>query len=103
MNRKIEHCCAEMNTNLKNDHLPLMYSSVFRDYGILVLTNNDKTTVQAINYCPWCQKALPKSCFSLWFQTLKTEYGLDDPRSENQRCFIPNEFKTNEWWKKRGL
>jgi hypothetical protein len=99
---KQNHCCKEMNTTLNNNYTSLAYSSVFRDYGLLV-SYTDKKTVQAIHYCPWCQTQLPKSCFNLWFEILKQEYKLDNPRSEEQRSFIPNEFKTNEWWIKRKL
>jgi hypothetical protein len=100
---KQKHCCKEMNTTLNDENTSLVYSSVFRDYGLLVVTDNDRTTVQGIYYCPWCQTQLPKNCFNLWFQVLKQEYNLDNPRSEEQRNFIPNEFKTDEWWIKRKL
>jgi hypothetical protein len=38
-----------------------------------------------------------------WFDILEKEYELDNPAWDlEQKEKIPAEFKTDEWWKKRG-
>lgn len=59
--------------------------------------------VQRIDCCPWCSKKLPESLRDKWFEFLEKEYSLDDPHREEQEKLIPEEFKTDEWWKERGL
>ncbi|HSC25213.1 MAG TPA: hypothetical protein VLB80_03300 [Candidatus Babeliales bacterium] len=59
--------------------------------------------IYEINYCPWCAKPLPKDLRDEWLEVLKEEYDLDDPDSKEQKKLVPEEFKTDEWWKKRGL
>jgi hypothetical protein len=56
-----------------------------------------------IPYCPLCGKQFPKELVDEWYETLKREYGLDDPNGDSQSKLVPEEFKTDEWWKKRGL
>lgn len=56
-----------------------------------------------LHYCTHCGKKLPSELTQSRQQVLKSEYGIDikyDPASE---ATIPKEFKTDEWWKKRGL
>jgi hypothetical protein len=70
---------------------------VFVDFG------KSKSILQGIMYCPWCSKKLPERLRDKWFETLEKEYNLDDPCREEQEKWIPKEFETDEWWKKRGL
>jgi hypothetical protein len=61
------------------------------------------TAIQVLDYCPWCGNKLPGYLRNEWFETLAKEYNLDDPDSKEQAKLIPEEFHTDEWWKKRGL
>ncbi|SDE07936.1 DUF6980 family protein [Kordiimonas lacus] len=47
--------------------------------------------------CPWSGKAFPSSLRDKWFELLE-EMNLEAGEDE-----IPEEFLTDEWWKKRGL
>jgi len=52
-------------------------------------------------FCPWCGSQLPEGLGDEWAKILKEEYKLDNPFKEWDR--VPPEFKTDEWWKRRGL
>ena len=56
-----------------------------------------------IYYCPWCGKKLPINLSDKWFEILKKEHGIDYPFDDPDRKNIPEEFKSDEWWKKRNL
>jgi len=107
MNKKTIHCCDLMDLLLKDIRVPIIYEPAWREYSICMLEDGKKigrmVAVQGIEHCPWCGRKLPKDLRDEWFEMLKKEYNLDDPRSKGQEPLIPEEFKTDEWWKKRGL
>ena len=79
-----------------NIGIGIVYLKKFREYGIRIL--NGGSSIKTIQYCPWSGKLLPKSLRDEWFDTLE-ELGFDDPRDQE----IPEEFKTDKWWKDRKL
>ena len=79
------------------------YYPIFREYFI-DYKEKYGGGIQLINYCPWCGNALPKSLRKKWFDILKRENNIETDIGEwRKRKDIPGEFKTDEWWKKRGL
>lgn len=56
-----------------------------------------------VSYCPRCAKKLPKSLASVWSELIEKTYGITDECDNKQLKSLPQEFKTDEWWKKRGL
>src|SRR4030095_4774843 len=107
MNKKIIHCCDLMDLFLNDIRVPILYLPVSREYSLLMLEDGKKrgrmNAVPRIDHCPWCSKNLPESLRDKWFEVLEREYNLDDPHRKEQEKLIPEEFKTDEWWKKRGL
>ena len=95
------HCCSKMDYAVQDERIPIKYSPIFRSYFLPFTTM--KGVVHPITHCPWCGKELPKELYEEHFDTLKKEYniepGLDIVHDPN----IPEEFKSDEWWKKRGL
>ncbi len=95
----MKHCCDEMRFHLKEGKLHFGYNPVYRDYFICHLKNTGADR-QLIWNCPWCGVKLPKSLGEAHFDILCEMFedydGNKDPRT-------PEEFKTDEWWKKRGL
>lgn len=56
------------------------------------------------SYCPCCGEALPQSLRKEFFETLENEFSVvTDIGEYKKEKIIPPEFKTDEWWKKRGL
>ena len=96
-----------MDLFLNDIRVPIRYSPTYREYYLLMLEDGKKRgnllAVQRIFYCPWCNTKLPQDLRDEWFEILEKEYNLDDPDSKEQEKLIPEEFKTDEWWKKRGL
>jgi len=103
-NYKGPHCCLIMDYNIdkssEENVSPCSYSSKFREYYLDVIKGFGS---EKINFCPYCGARLPEGLSDMWFDILEKEYGLDDPSWPEQKKKIPAEFKTDEWWKKRGL
>lgn len=55
-----------------------------------------------ICFCPRCGTKFPHELGDEWYEILQEEYGIEDPMDEDAHR-LPEEFKTDEWWKKRGL
>jgi len=103
MNHNKQYCCELMDIFLEDERIPIIYYEAVKEYDIPLLYKGKITALQGIDYCPWCGKRLPKSLNDEWFSILKSEYGLDDPHSKEQEKLVPEEFMTDQWWKKRGL
>jgi hypothetical protein len=91
---KNKHCCKEMDFFLEEKRVRISYIDYKRLYAIKLTSGG----LQTMNYCPWCGHKLPEPLDEEWFNLLE-EMGFDNPRQQE----IPKEFKTDEWWKKRGL
>lgn len=98
MNEIFKHCCSTMDYILKEDKVLVKYDPVFREYYIKL---RHDTAKQCMFYCPWCAQKLPHSLRDSWFDILQCDYKLQSPREDLRK--IPKEFRTDEWWKKRGL
>ncbi|NQY42017.1 MAG: hypothetical protein HRT87_01565 [Legionellales bacterium] len=102
-------CCEQMRIQIEDNRVALTYNSIDRNYSILVISwlmpKNEihelKDIIaarQKIEHCPWCGKKLPKDLRDEWYNTL-VDLGYNEPYERK----IPEEFKTDEWWIKRGL
>ncbi len=96
MRRNLEYRCIKHGDNIWDcpDNL-ICYSDSFDEFGIII--HDGGTSYIRILFCPFCGKKLPTSKRDLFFkilENLKLEW--DDEK-------LPPEFKTDEWWKKRGL
>ena len=102
MIRKTIHCCKKLDKYLKIKQMPLQYYYIERQYGIHI---KHSRSMYLAFYCPWCGEKLPKELTENYFEILEKEYGIDDPFHEERKNpnTFPEEFKSDEWWKKRGL
>ncbi|MBP9791627.1 MAG: hypothetical protein KBC27_00220 [Rickettsiales bacterium] len=89
-------CCEKMGFAINKEHI-IDYDDCVRNYNLC----GDKRDY-AILYCPWCGKDLGKRLNWEYFEILAKEYGIEDPDFVNFTN-VPEEFKTDAWWKKRGL
>lgn len=92
----MKHCCNELNYILEENRTNMLYDSQLREYQMRV--SKSKAYYHMI-FCPWCGKQFTPSLNKEFFEILEKEYGIDDYHPNK----IPKEFKTDEWWKKRGL
>jgi hypothetical protein len=74
------------------------YDALFREY----LFNISENSAVQLYFCPWCGVKFKKRLSNEYFDILEKEYGVTIPDLDNFTN-IPDEFKTDEWWKKRGL
>ena len=98
-------CCREMSKALSNecsqhpdpfdcpDSL-IHYFPRFDEYGLVI--HDGGSSVQLINYCPWCGSNLPASKRDQWFSALGA-LGYDHPLTQE----IPKEYLTDEWHAKK--
>ena len=97
------HCCSLMEDFLNDGRVQIFYSPRMREYYILL---KDSSAIQCILYCPWCGTKLPEDVRDEYFNTLRAEQALGNinPHIDiHDRSAVLEEFKTDEWWKKRGL
>ncbi|MFI4983866.1 MAG: DUF6980 family protein [Rickettsiales bacterium] len=103
--KKMELQSLELKRDEKEKNHNVTYDQCWREYTIgFIYYDSDAASDMAceIHYCPWCGSKLPSSLAKKWFEVLKEEYGIEDPPDED-RDRVPLEFRTDEWWKKRGL
>lgn len=100
MKKKLLHCCALMDQFLEDPKVPLKYYPIAREYGLDLYYSY---AIQLIQFCPWCGMKFPKDLDDEYHDILKTEYGLIPGLDIQNDPNIPDEFKSDEWWKKRGL
>jgi len=92
------HCCEEMARHVEGGEVSISYNDRHRAYGILTTWEYNRSLAkQQITYCPWCGARLPHGLSDKWFDLLD-DLGLDpeDPR-------VPEEMRSDAWWRKRGL
>lgn len=103
-----DFCCERMMLAAKDIACPLFYTSRFRSYSMyapqsLLKKNEFWAAGYTVDYCPFCGAQVPKDLTDERCEILEKEYGITDPYDPPQRKRIPKEFKTDVWWKKRGL
>ena len=99
----IEHCCSLMDKYLLEGDIAIYYSPAMREYSIPVVDGRDASSSSGIllRFCPWCGKELPTSLLDEWFERLGS-LGYDPgPWSDDPK--LPEEFRSDVWWKGKGL
>ena len=106
----MKYCCNDLRYHLEHkcevhddvfdclDHL-FYYSRTFDEYGIII--HDGGSSYISIQYCPFCGTKFRPSKRDQYFDILETELKISSEDISEGR--IPEEFKTDEWWKKRGL
>ncbi|MGC2310117.1 MAG: hypothetical protein WA432_00655 [Candidatus Babeliaceae bacterium] len=98
---KHNHCCDMMTECTHDSRVPLNYQPQFRRY--IVSLTGPNADFRQILFCPWCDTKLPESLEDTYYEILDKEYGLTQGLDIQNDRRIPQEFKSDEWWKKRGL
>lgn len=91
------YCCEQFLFHLNKKEKIIVYESCFRRY----LLRSDYWQMNTIYFCPWCGKKLPENLANKFFEVIKEE--LETFVAADEIHKLPKEFKTDEWWKKRGL
>ena len=93
-----ELCCQKMDFAVNKEKI-IDYEDYMRNYNLCL---SRKNRVYAIAFCPWCGKNLGKELNHEYYTILYQEYGIELPETTEQDK-VPQEFKSEEWWRKRGL
>ena len=110
--KKTKHCCERMDFFLEERKVAIYYNPIYREYFIRLWSFPKAKHV--IYACPWCGYKFPPSLIKKYFQVLKNEYKIvycdysqtyfEDRTDEYDiEKELPKEFKSDEWWKKRGI
>ncbi len=100
----LKYCCSTLELCINEPRVPISYNPIFREYNI-----NSKECQGKIGYrmnvCFWCGKDLPKDVRTEFFDIFYDELKLGDVERSpiTKTPGLPEEFKSDEWWKKRGL
>lgn len=100
MQKNMMDCCQFMKSFLNDKKIPLKYYPIIREYAMPL---KGSSAIQCIFYCPWCGKKLPKDLRDEFFDILENEHNVEPELDIQNDPHIPEEFKSDEWWKKRGL
>ena len=94
----MKHCCDDMVDHLARGEIGLVCFPKWRTYG---LKYRDGISYQKLVYCPWCGGRLPRPLREEWAAAVE-EAGFDvtDP---NLPDYLPEKYKTEEWFEERGL
>jgi hypothetical protein len=105
----INFCCKDISFFIENPDDPISYDCVLREFYIK--TGNKRKSSYLRNvimlvYCPWCGFKLPGNLRSQYSDVVSEYIGREIGVGEiwdGKAGSLPEEFKTDEWWKKRGL
>jgi hypothetical protein len=84
-----------MKKHLSEGEVAVTYSPKFREYGIRILDGG--SAIQVLRYCPWCGTELPRDLRDAWFESVE-KLGLEPDEPS-----LPDEFHSDDWWRKRNL
>lgn len=106
---KNDFCCEGLQAIVEDPKCALKYRAYTRDFILTVpeyLRAKQKNAVYPnykLSHCPRCGTKFPESLADEWYETMEKELGIDGLVGEDERKNMPQEFLTDEWWKKRGL
>lgn len=92
------HCCEDIGFFIAEGKVGIRYCEIFREYSLAL--NNGTDGVQVINFCPWCGNKFPKDLSDIYYVLLREDCGIEP---DFELTNVPEEFKSDAWWKKRGL
>ena len=93
------HACPELREFMDEGKVGISYNPFAREYSIKLVSS--PSTVQLIDYCPWCGTKLPEPLRDMWGDLLDA-MEIFDPFGDD-RARVPKEFWTDSWWKSRKL
>lgn len=104
-----DFCCNGLRAMTKSPDCPLRYKAYVRQYILTApdyLRSKRRNVIYPtfiITHCPRCGLKLPDNLFDEWHDIMEKEFGLSGLIGPDEAHLIPEEYKTDEWWKKRGL
>ena len=99
----MKHCCQVMHhwAEVQKYYL-ISYDPEVREYLFILHGYQPSGDYVIMNYCPWCGVQLPKELGEEWCDVLEKELGIND-MDRDIFAALPEEFRTEQWWRRRGL
>jgi len=95
-------CCEYFQGCILNDlRIAITYDPAYRLY--YYITPKQETSTHIISRCSYCGKKWPKHLANKFFKELGKVMGHEIVYIEFDWSTLPEEFKSEEWWRKRGL
>ena len=96
------YCCQQWIDYWVNEpRVPISYDPALRLY--YMLCDDSTNWIKAVRQCTVCKKTFPDDVYSQREAILEKEYGISEIEEMRHPEIVPEEFKSEEWWKKRGL
>lgn len=96
----MNYCCESMQRYVKKGEFK--YHPKYRAVCAYCKNEREYTYEQfCMGYCPFCGERLPSHLYYEYANVLEQSVGKE--YCDITEDEIPEEFKTDEWWKKRGL
>jgi hypothetical protein len=96
-----QYCCEKMEHRMSKEYTFIEYMPESREY-VFNLHGNHEGAHFDMQYCPWCGKKLPESLGEEWCKVIKEDLGVEDVDAE-EWAKLPEKYKTEQWWRERGL
>lgn len=93
-----EYCCEKMKEAMECGKYGLSYD---RQFAATFCIRRDEFCSWLWSFCPFCGKDISWKQ-EAYEKVLKNEFGITDLTDDEEKK-LPDEFLTDEWWKKRGL
>ncbi|MCW5698762.1 MAG: hypothetical protein KIT00_02860 [Rhodospirillales bacterium] len=55
-----------------------------------------------MSFCPWTGNALPEPLIEAFFRVAETEFGIDSPCLAEDEPKLPDEMRSDAWWRRRS-
>lgn len=95
-----KYCCINIEGNIEESPFTVAYEEYIIEY-FLTCYRSKYRKYSEISYCGFCGKKLPKNLKQEWKFILGKDFGIKDVVREWSK--IPEEFKTDKWWRKKDL
>ncbi|WP_420843170.1 DUF6980 family protein [Cryptosporangium phraense] len=87
--------CDQLGPAVLNPDVPLTYSAAVREVTLAI--RDGGTSGIEVRYCPWCGVSLPISLREVWIEEI---LGMG---FQPESATLPAEFRSEDWWRARGL
>lgn len=101
MSLAMQYCCESMQRHIEYGEFEYHPSHRCICCFFRRRRRNEGYGQRMLNFCPFCGTKLPDNLYNKYPDELEKAVGKDFCDITEDE--IPEEFKTDEWWKKRGL
>jgi DNA-directed RNA polymerase subunit N (RpoN/RPB10) len=99
-----KYCCDEMQCSIKSGNFSMGYRRQFAE--TYLVSREGVNNYWMFDFCPFCGKNIASKA-EVFSKCVEDEFGINTESKsfdyEKLDEYLPKEFESDEWWKKRGL